>query len=318
MMPTVSIIQKRKEYKKRQSTAKKQVMKCVNETLKTRPFITMAQLAALLRDKCNVTLSERTIGRYSKEAGFTYKKATAVVHHKHDNNQVKSFCEQFISAYNAGVLYCIDEAGFYVGDHPRKGWAKKGQRLAVGTGKTIRKSKFSLGMAIGVDGVVGAEIMTHNYKKPDFVRFFTNIPLPHGSVILMDNLKAHHSKEVKEVFNKKGYIALYTPPYSPRCNPIEKVFGKFKLEYRSRCIELTSLRKDDFRDLFLKIIEQHYTASFDTTFQNTLSFLNETLHNIAIDPNFRFIGYDISSFVQMYKDNLNLENVSAQPTETAT
>jgi transposase len=219
------------------------------------------------------------------------------VDHKHDNSQVKSFCERFIAAYEAGVLYCVDEAGFYVGDHPRKVRAKRGKRLAVGTGKSLRKSKFSLGMAIGVNGIAGAQIMTHNYKKPwrrsrrgllcghqTLFGFSLKSPLPRGSVILMDNLKAHHSKEVEEVFNQKGYIALFTPPYSPRCNPIEKIFGIFKPMYRSRCIDLTSHKKDDFRDIFIKIIKEHMTISFNSTFQNTLHFLNETLNNIAIDP----------------------------------
>jgi transposase len=182
------ILQDRKEYKKREITAKKQVMQCIDKTLQTRPFITMAQLASLLHNECGVTLSERTVTRYSTEACYTYKKAVTVVDHKHDNNQVKSFCERFITAYNAGILYCVDEAGFYVGDHPRKGRSKRGERLAVGTGKSLRKSKFSLGMAIGVNGIAGAQIMAHNYKKPDFVRFFSKIPLPRGSVILMDNL----------------------------------------------------------------------------------------------------------------------------------
>jgi transposase len=159
-------------------------------------------------------------------------------------------------------------------------------------------------------------------RPPDFVRFFTKIPLPRGSVILMDNLKAHHSKEVEEVFNQKGYIALFTPPYSPRCNPIEKIFGIFKPMYRSRCIDLTSHKKDDFRDIFIKIIKEHMTISFNSTFQNTLHFLNETLNNIAIDPggevlqqahagaltappNFRFV-------VRLYKDDSIVVNIGAQ------
>jgi transposase len=69
------ILQERKEYKKRESTAKKQVVQCIDETLQSRPFITMAQLASLLSDKCGVNLSERSVSRYSTEAGYTYKKA---------------------------------------------------------------------------------------------------------------------------------------------------------------------------------------------------------------------------------------------------
>lgn len=271
----------------------------------------MSELASLLHDKCGVALSERTVTRYCTEVGYTYKKAVTLVDHKHDNVQVKSFCEQFIDAYSKDNLYCIDEAGFYVGDHPRKGRAKRGQRLAVGNGKSIRKTKFSLGMAISPNGIVATQIMTHNFKKPDFVKFFNDISLPTGAVILMDNLKAHHSKDVKAVFERKGYIALFTPPYSPRCNPIEKVFGTLKPLYRYRCSKLTSQKPEDFRDTFLRIVEEKRLTSFDSTYQNTLHFLNDTLVNIAINPSFCFIGYDVSSFVRLYKGDSTVSNMPA-------
>ena len=289
--------------------AKKEIMECINETLHERPFITMLQMASLLKDRCRVTLSESTVNRYSVEAGYTVKKAMKLVDHKHDNVQVKSFCERFISAYNENKLYCVDEAGFYVGDHPRKGRAKRGQRLAVASGKCLRKSKFSLGMVISTKGIVATQIMTHNFKKPDFVTFFNDLTLPKGSVILMDNLRAHHSKELKEVLDLKGYFPLFTPPYSPRCNPIEKVFGVLKPLYPSRCVQITSQDKDSFKDVFVNIIEQNRLTRFDSTYQNTLQFVKDTLCHIKTDPTFHFVGYDVSLYVRLYKDSLPITDV---------
>ena len=302
---------KRKEYKKREHPAKKEVMTCLNQTLQTRPFITMSEMSSLLKEKCGVTLSDRTVNRYSSEAGYTVKKAGVIVNHKHNNVQVQSFCERFISAYKDDNLYCIDEAGFYVGDHPRKGRSKRGTRLAVANTTTLRKTKFSFGMAISPKGIIATQVMTHNFKKPDFVRFFNEINLPNGAVILMDNLKAHHSVVVKEVLETRGFTPLYTPPYSPRCNPIEKVFGKIKPLYRHKCSELKSSNKDDFSNVFAKIIEEHKLTSFDPTFKNTLKFIKETLSNIETDPNFQFHGYDVSSFIRLHQEDSLSINVVA-------
>jgi len=37
---------------------------------------------------------------------------------------------------------------------------------------------------------------------------------PHN-VVIMDNLKVHHTREVKDRFEKAGIRLLFLPPYSP-------------------------------------------------------------------------------------------------------
>ena len=195
-------------------------------------------------------------------------------------------------------MFCIDEAGFYVGDHPRKGRSKRGHKLAIGTGKSLRKAKFTLILVIGINGIVGYKIQDKNCKIDSFVDFVNDLDLPKGSVLLMDNLKAHHSNEVQYAGINKGFRFLFTPPYSPRCNPIEKIFGAFKPVYRKLCVEETiPKKKDDYRNIFTNILEINTNTSFLTTYQNTLSFINETIQNIDSDPKFKFIGYDVKSFV---------------------
>ena len=68
-------------------------------------------------------------------------------------------------AYVNGQLYSVDEAGFYVGDHPRKGRAKRGKRLAVGTSKTLRRTKFSLVMVVGRNGPSVTSTSKEDYKQ---------------------------------------------------------------------------------------------------------------------------------------------------------
>ena len=49
-----------------------------------------------------------------------------------------------------------------------------------------------------------------------------------GDVIVMDNLNAHKNASVVEAVNAAGMHILYTPPYSPEFNPIEKAWAKIK------------------------------------------------------------------------------------------
>jgi transposase len=54
----------------------------------------------------------------------------------------------------------------------------------------------------------------------------------------MDNARFHHSKIIKDYCDTKNWQIIYTPPYSPWFNPIERVFSIIKNHFRKhRSIE---------------------------------------------------------------------------------
>ena len=62
----------------------------------------------------------------------------------------------------------------------------------------------------------------------------TLLPTLHpGDIVVMDNLRSHHVKEVRGLLEAAGMISLYLPPYSPDLNPIEKMWSKVKAILRS-------------------------------------------------------------------------------------
>ena len=64
----------------------------------------------------------------------------------------------------------------------------------------------------------------------------------------MDNIKFHHSLDTRNAAATKGFHQIFVPPYSPRGNTIEHVFGVLKAEYRSHCPPNVDLRSvDEFR-----------------------------------------------------------------------
>ena len=49
-----------------------------------------------------------------------------------------------------------------------------------------------------------------------------------NDLLKMDNLRFHHSSEIKYFINSIDVEILYHPPYSPDFNPIEIAFGVIK------------------------------------------------------------------------------------------
>jgi transposase len=63
--------------------------------------------------------------------------------------------------------------------------------------------------------------------------------LNHRQVVVMDNLRVHHMKAVKERFAQANIRLLYLPPYSPEPNPIEEAWSIIKRILRS--LEATTI-----------------------------------------------------------------------------
>lgn len=61
-----------------------------------------------------------------------------------------------------------------------------------------------------------------------------------SSVLVMDNMKSHHAKAVKNLLDSSGVRYIYLPPYSSDLNPIEKLWSKVKvflLKFKVRTLD---------------------------------------------------------------------------------
>ena len=64
-----------------------------------------------------------------------------------------------------------------------------------------------------------------------FVEYLKTTLLPTlkpGDIVVMDNLRSHHVKDVQKLFENTEFRVMYLPPYSPDFNPIEKMWSKMK------------------------------------------------------------------------------------------
>lgn len=56
--------------------------------------------------------------------------------------------------------------------------------------------------------------------------------LARGTIVVMDNLGAHHAPAVGRILAAAGVELRYLPPYSPDLNPIEQMWAKVKASLR--------------------------------------------------------------------------------------
>ena len=112
----------------------------------------------------------------------------------------------------------------------------------------------SLGSKFVVIGVVCCQEMRRNalFHKvlPVLTKYLKEILLPTlkpGDIVVMDNMRSHHVKAVREVLEEKGMKVLYLPPYSPDLNPIEKMWSKMKALLRGWKVRSLDLLPDAVR-----------------------------------------------------------------------
>ena len=76
-----------------------------------------------------------------------------------------------------------------------------------------------------------------------FIDYLKNVLAPTlapDDIVVMDNMRTHHSKAVKKVIDELHINVIYLPPYSPDFNPIENMWSKIKAILRKLKVRVLS------------------------------------------------------------------------------
>ena len=88
-----------------------------------------------------------------------------------------------------------------------------------------------------------------------------------GKVLVLDNARTHHTKDVKGRIKDLGMEGKWLPPYSPELNPIEEVFGWLKNRLRRTRIGNEMELREGIRKLELELkkigVLERYKHSYD-------------------------------------------------------
>ena len=131
-------------------------------------------------------------------------------------------------------LVFIDEAGAHLGMTRTHARSPIGERV-VCKRSAARQSNISMVGALTPQGICELYPYDGSVDRERFCLFLDRLipKLNRENVVVMDNPRVHHTKEVKEKFDKAKIKILYLPPYSPERNPIEESWSKIKNILRS-------------------------------------------------------------------------------------
>jgi len=239
-----------KERKVRASPVLSKSMPLVESEIGNNPFITCRKLAQKLE------INREMVRRCIHKLGFTYKKAKYFGKAKNALALTCTFLrlrDKYIA--ESRPIFSIDETGFgrFSFQH-RKGWAIEGKPLCVQKDKPRQTSSSVMACASKSQWIHYTQhIGGTNLTK--FCEFLKSLSIPSGSVLLMDNASIHKGDEVESICKEKGFLVLYTPPYSPWFNPIEACFSHVKRLYpEKQSIQecFASLTPDHFKAFFVK------------------------------------------------------------------
>ena len=134
-------------------------------------------------------------------------------------------------------LVFLDECGVLTGMARLHGRSPRGERArgAVPLGPWARLSVLG---ALGHEGVLAAMSVEGAASGAVFHAYLERVLLPAlrerkpDAVLVMDNLGAHKTPEVRELLDGSGFPYRYLPSYSPDMSPIEPAWAQVKAELR--------------------------------------------------------------------------------------
>ena len=135
-----------------------------------------------------------------------------------------------MSGFEASDLVFLDESGCNTDMTRRYAYSLGGSR-AVDSAPLSKPRNTTILSSIQLDGTLRYTTFSGGTTVERFKRYLETVLLPYlngNSALVMDNMKSHHAKAVKNLLDGSGVRYIYLPPYSPDLNPIEKLWSKVK------------------------------------------------------------------------------------------
>lgn len=242
---------------------KQNIIKVIKEVLIYNPLFTIKEIQKFLNFEYSYDLI-RNIMKNELKMTFKKTKWQQYTNLEKLKEQTNNFCSEFKKKYNSKkIIASIDEVGFSSRMYPLFSWSTKGKKIHNKIKLDTKNMKnTSVCSCITNEGNITYDTNSSSYNKNSFLSFMKKLDLPINTIILIDNVRFHHSKEVKSYAKTKNWDLLYIPPYSPWFNPIENIFSMVKNKYR-KCKDI---------DTSFKIVEnKNIINCFTSTIKNIIN-----------------------------------------------
>jgi len=180
----------------------------------------------------NISLSKSTVYYVLHKNNLTYKKnyVKNVPYTEDETLKLKKDLKDKLLNIDKNKIISYDEMSIYLNQKPYKGWSKKGTKSIIKTSnKSISNKRYTIGMAISMDGNINFTIVHRALKSDKFNTFMKKI-MKNDNYIFMDNAIIHKNSSFKNFINKNNFNVIYNIPYHSELNPIEYIFSILRKE----------------------------------------------------------------------------------------
>lgn len=135
-----------------------------------------------------------------------------------------------LKSFDKNHLVFLDESGVNTDLTRIYGRAIDGKRC-VDSAPVNTPQNTTILSSIRLDGQTAYTTYQGGTTKDKFIDYLKDILSPilrNGDIVVIDNMRTHHSKEVKKVLEDLKIKVIFLPAYSPDFNPIEKMWSKIK------------------------------------------------------------------------------------------
>lgn len=152
-------------------------------------------------------------------------------------------------------LVFLDESGVNINMTRHYARSKTNER-AVDSAPLNTPCNTTILSSIRLDGRTAHTVYQGGTTAERFAEYLENTLIPTLSkddIIILDNMRSHHAKAVKQILDTSGIKYFYLPPYSPDLNPIEKMWSKIKACLRKEKVRMISGLTDAVEKAFLTV-----------------------------------------------------------------
>lgn len=235
----------------RSSKISNDLIPVIQDFLIQRPTQSVLEVHQKVRGMFACSLS--TTRRAVKKLGFSRKRVSKILNPNtiEQHQKIIEF-KNTIKSIPIDDILSIDESSFDSRMLPHYGYSLKGQRIR-NKETLVSRDRHSIVCGVSSNCVESHYIVNGSMNKGEFLKFLqTTLTDCKQSVLLLDNVAFHKSKDVLKYINDAGKRVIFVPPYSPQYNPIEHVFSSMKNSFRkmreanTELIPLTTEKLDDF------------------------------------------------------------------------
>jgi len=189
-----------------------------------------------IREHFGVNMPVRTVGEYLRRWGFTPQKPVKVAYEQKPEAVRKWLDEEYpaisarAKAENADIHWA-DETAVVNSDVRGRSYSPRG---VTPTTRSVwgARQRFSMISSVNNQGKCYWMIIDGVFNADRLIEFMESLvkDAPRKVFLVMDNLKVHHSRPVKEWLEGNGgrIEVFYLPSYSPELNPDERLNADLK------------------------------------------------------------------------------------------